>query len=96
MGSPLDPATNLFAVAADTAVMNTARELAFATLLPSGKELIAGGVGTSGYLEFVGNFHLETRFKLAPELATGPMRILPQDGFIGRLPPVTLATVYLT
>ena len=45
-----DPATNSFAAPADTAVMNTARTFATATLLPSGKVLIAGGWGNSGPL----------------------------------------------
>jgi len=49
-----DPATNSFAAARNTATMNTAREGATATLLASGKVLIAGGlgsgVGTSGFL----------------------------------------------
>jgi hypothetical protein len=38
-----DPATNTFAPAADTASMNAARLYVTATLLPSGKVLIAGG-----------------------------------------------------
>jgi hypothetical protein len=38
-----DPATNTFAAPADTAVMNVARLAATATLLVSGKVLIAGG-----------------------------------------------------
>jgi hypothetical protein len=41
-----DPATNSFAAAADTASMNVGREFATATLLPSGKVLIAG-IGAS-------------------------------------------------
>ena len=41
-----DPATNTFAPVSDTATMNTARVFATATLLPSGKVLIAGGLGS--------------------------------------------------
>jgi hypothetical protein len=40
-----DPSSNSFAPAFDTPVMNTARSEATATLLPSGKVLIAGGYG---------------------------------------------------
>jgi hypothetical protein len=45
-----DPATNSFAAASDTAVMNAARWRATATLLPSGKVLIVGGISLSSYL----------------------------------------------
>ncbi len=45
-----DSATNSFFAAADTAVMNVGRQYATATLLPSGKVLIAGGGGASGNL----------------------------------------------
>jgi len=38
-----DPLTNAFAASASTPVMNTARSVATATLLPNGKVLIAGG-----------------------------------------------------
>ena len=44
-----DSATNSFFAAADTAVMNVGRQYATATLLPSGKVLIMGGGGASGY-----------------------------------------------
>jgi hypothetical protein len=42
-----DPATNSFASPHDTAVMNIARYDATATLLPSGKVLIAGGLNSN-------------------------------------------------
>ena len=40
-----DPTANTFAGSGSTATMNSARELAPATLLPNGKLLIAGGLG---------------------------------------------------
>ena len=45
-----DPTTNTFANAANTASLTAARLYATATLLPSGKVLIAGGNSNNGYL----------------------------------------------
>jgi Galactose oxidase, central domain/Kelch motif len=46
-----DPATNTFAAAASTPVMNTARRSATATLLPNGKVLIAGGYSSGLHVD---------------------------------------------
>jgi hypothetical protein len=43
-----NPTTNTFAASASTPAMNTARDLATATLLPSGKVLIAGAESLGG------------------------------------------------
>lgn len=60
-----DPATNSFAPAASTPLMNQARMGATATLLGNGKVLIAGGSG-SGYSVALSSTELYTPANTAP------------------------------
>lgn len=66
-----NPATNMFAATASTAVMNAARASATATLLPNGKVLVAGGSGNAGVLASTELYNpASNTFNLAPSMNT--------------------------
>jgi hypothetical protein len=81
-----DPATNTFAAPADTASMNVARTDATATLLPSGKVLIAGGYqGDSGAVSSTELYDPATNTFAAPA-DTASMNVKRNDATATLLP----------